>query len=108
MTKSAFDELIFGRNVELFKATKDDPIEARPVKAVEELKNTFALNETEGDNVLQELIMGGEMNRFGLINAVTAMAQKVDSYDRSTELEEMGAKLMALPAAQWNPIANAA
>lgn len=108
VTRSAFDELVFNRHVSAFAETKEDKIEARPVKAVEELANSFALNETEGDSILQSLIEGGDMSRFGLINAVTAAAQTVESYDRSTEMEVMGSKLMDLDRTSWRQIAEAA
>lgn len=108
VTRSAFDELCFGRAVEAFKDTKADKIEGRATRVVEELGNSFMLNDREGEDVLEQLIRGGEMSRFGLINAVTAAAQTQTSYDRSTEMEAMGAKLMQLPATEWQHIAEAA
>lgn len=42
-----------------------------------------------------------------MLNAVTRTAQDVESYDRATELEELGATVMTLPSAQWKQLASA-
>jgi hypothetical protein len=53
------------------------------------------------------LITGGDLSRYALINAVTRTAEDVPSYDRATELETLGYRLMELPQREWSAIANA-
>ncbi|HRO57562.1 MAG TPA: DUF932 domain-containing protein [Burkholderiaceae bacterium] len=79
-----------------------------PAKAVEAMGVRYLLNEQERSGVLRAFFVEGEMNAFGLVNAVTRFAQEVDCYDRSTELEALGGKLMELSAHDWKGIVTAA
>lgn len=45
--------------------------------------------------------------RWGLVNAVTEASKEAHSYDRATELEVVGGKLLSLPQADWKTIAEA-
>lgn len=38
------------------------------------------------------------MTLYGLANAVTRFSQDVESYDRATKLEEIGYKVLTMPA----------
>lgn len=78
-----------------------------PAKAVENMAVKFLLNQEERSGVLRALITEGEMNAFGLVNAVTRFAQEVDDYDRSTELEELAGKMLEQSAWDWKPIVAA-
>jgi hypothetical protein len=70
-----------------------------PEQAIELVTKKYAFNEFEKDNVLAHLIKGGELTSWGLGNAVTRMAQDVNSYDRSTDLESIGFQIMQQ---NWN------
>ncbi len=58
----------------------------------------FHITEEECEGVLQHLIEGGSMTLYGLANAVTRFSQDVESYDRATKLEEIGYKVLTMPA----------
>ncbi len=77
-------------------------------KIVEVVKDKVGLSETEGANVLRHLIEGGDLSMWGLANAVTAEANDAKDYDRATELETLGGRLIELPKEQWKEIAAAA
>ena len=62
----------------------------------------------EQGGVLRHLASGGDLTHYGLINAVTAFSQDVVDYDRATELETMGGKLVELSPDQWREVAQAA
>ena len=79
-----------------------------PVKAVEVLANRYTLNESERAGVLRHLIVEGDLSAYGLVNAVTHFSQGVEDYDRATEFEAMGGKLIDLPASEWKELAEAA
>ncbi len=104
---SAFSTIGFGEMVEKFRASKGDIITADPVKVVELTQKKFSLADSEKNGVLKYLLGGGDLNRFGLVNAVTQMAQDVPSYDRSTELEKLGGTILELPKTDWSVIADA-
>lgn len=81
---------------------------ANPANSIEVLANDFALSEDERGGVLRHLIEGGDLSRFGLMNAVTRTAADAVSYDRATELEQVGGRILDLPANDWQRIARAA
>lgn len=70
-----------------------------PEKAIELASTTYEFNQGEKDGILGHLINGGDMTNFGFGRAVTRMAQDVESYDRSTELEVIGFEMMS---GHWN------
>ncbi len=78
------------------------------MKAVEVLGNTTGLLQGEQDGILSKLISGADLTQYGLVQAVTAYSQDVESYDRASELEELGGKLVDLSPSEWQPIAVAA
>lgn len=78
-----------------------------PVRSVEVLAERHGLNERERTGVLRHLIEDAELSAYGLVNAVTHTSQEVDDYDRATELELLGGKLIELPASEWKRIVEA-
>jgi hypothetical protein len=76
-------------------------------RAIKIAGQKLGINEGEQKGVLQALIKGGDLTRLGLHNAVTRFSQDVDSYDRASELERVGAQVIELPQRDWNLIASA-
>jgi len=79
-----------------------------PVKSVEVLANRYDMNEGERAGVLRHLVQGGDLSGYGLVNAVTHFSQEVENYDRATEFEEIGGKLIDLSVKEWDGLAKAA
>lgn len=90
------------------QATTDRRIKGDPIKAVEELSKTFSLNEKESSNVLTSLIEGADLSQWGLLNAVTDASKQASSYDRATDMEAIGGRILDLNPSQWEKIAVAA
>ena len=107
LVRGAVDRTKFEALVAQMRETTERRIGGNPVKAVELLSNKFKLQQHESSGVLQHLIQGGDLSQWGLLNAVTRTAQDMESYDRATELEELGASVMTLPSAQWKQLATA-
>ena len=87
-----------------------EPLTGRVDKVVQELAKRSNLNEDEGTSVLEFLLKGGDMTRWGLANAVTALARTRmdDDADRSDELQRLGGKLISLNESEWSQVAEAA
>ena len=49
--------------------------------------------------MLKHLIKGGDLSAWALANAVTRAAADLESYDRATEFEALGGKVIELPVA---------
>lgn len=105
--RAAVDIAKFSMIVERMREATEQKIEGNPVKAVEAMGNQFGYNTEERSGVLTHLIQGGDLSAYGLLNAVTRTSQDVQDYDRATELERDGSKVLSLPSSSWKAIAGA-
>ncbi len=101
VTRAAFDRKAFDEFMAKVSGTTGQQIGGHVPDVVETLASTFKLGEGEKTSILDHLIRGGDLSRFGLVNAVTRTAEDSKSYDRATELETLGANLVELPSAGW-------
>jgi hypothetical protein len=109
VVRGAFERAKFDALVDKIEGTQQDKIEADDVvKFVSLSTKKLGLTDGEGKGVLKHLIEGGDLNRFGLYNAVTRLSQDVEDYDRATELERIGAQVIELPKDGWKRLAEAA
>lgn len=74
---------------------------------VEEVADRYQINEKYKNSFLNNLIEGADTSQWGLANALTAVANKADSYEDATELEKIGGALMTLDGSQWQELAAA-
>lgn len=107
--RSVMNEKHFGALVDRFAATIGQKIEGDVPKAVEVLGKRVGLTEAEGKSVLDLLIKQGDgLDRFGIVNAITATAKRDDvNFDRAVELERIGSEVIDLPQSAWKLIAEA-
>lgn len=108
VVEAAVSEATFRQVAQKMQKARDIRLTGDPVKAVEVLANRYTLNESERAGVLRHLIVEGDLSAYGLVNAVTHFSQGVEDYDRATEFEAMGGKLIELPASEWKVLAEAA
>lgn len=90
------------------KATAAADRELKPSQAVELSKRAqkaWGLSEQEGKSMLDFLMDGGEFSQWGVANAVTALSGVTPDYDRATELEAIGGKVIELPQHAWREVA---
>lgn len=105
---SAFDQKVVTKRAEIFEAAAGRAITKPVEKVMEVVQDRFGLNDGERESVFQHLIKGGALNQYGLHAAITRAAQDVESYDRATELEYLGGKVIELPRTDWQALAEAA
>jgi hypothetical protein len=106
--RSAFDQARFEQHLaRLREATEGERIQ-KPAAAIEVLAKTLPITQAEGDSILERLIRYGDYSRYGLANAITNLANTTESYDRATDLEMFGGRLIDLAMKDWNRIAVAA
>ena len=104
----AVDQAKFAHLVNRLRDAAGEPLSGNPVSAVELLANRHSLTQDESGGVLRHLVTGGDFSRYGLLNAVTRTSQEVADYDRATELERLGGKIMTLDSKEWRELAVAA
>lgn len=102
---AALSEATFDTIVEEMRAAAEGRQIEDPVKATEALASTFDLNETEAARVLRELAVGGDLTRWGAVNAITASAKMADSFERKHEIETAGGALLGATDKDWAAIA---
>jgi len=83
-------------------------LEASNVERVVEVA-TQRLGLAEGDrhSILTHLIEGGDLSRWGLSNAITAVANDLTDYEHSTACERAGGRVIELADHEWALIAEA-
>lgn len=99
---------LLSKEVELYEAAQRQLITGDVPKAVELLGETMQLSQPERSSILRHLITGGDLSRYAMMNAVTRAAQDIESYDRATELEALGGRVLDLNQKEWTRIAEAA
>lgn len=105
--RTAVDEVCFEELVEDMRAAASDETARDGPAAVETLAEQEALTEDEGRGILEYLADGGDLSRWGMISAVTRTAEDADSYDRATELEALGGKILNYSDRKWRDVAYA-
>ena len=91
----ALDEGHFQHLIGRMQETTGIKLESGAEKCVDATAKKFGLSQLEKEGVLSELIVGADLSLWGLTNAVTAVAQRAESYDRATELEAIGGRFFS-------------
>jgi hypothetical protein len=106
--RSSLDEAAFEAVVDKLRETTEGEKITSPIAATKRLASTLSLTEEEHEAVLLNLSQGGDMTRWGALNAVTATATTVENFDRGVELEEAGWAIAEMSPREWSRIAVAA
>ena len=72
------------------------------------LQKRLAMTDGQRDSVLTHLLQGNDLSQFGLANAVTRASQGVEDYDKATELDKLGGRVIELSGQDWRQIAGEA
>lgn len=104
---SAFDPKSFETLKDRLEAAGRDRVgkDADVVQVLERVGKKLGVSEGEQKGILQHLIEGGDLTRYGVHSAITRYAQDVDDYDRATDLEKAGARVIELPRNEWMSLA---
>lgn len=108
VVKGAFDRARFDAHAESLQEATRDEIKADPVKVVEVTAKKFNFSDNERSSVLQHLIKGGDMTRYGLHAAITRAAEDEPNYDYASYMERAGGKVIELPRNEWTELLQAA
>jgi hypothetical protein len=107
MLTAATDPALFEQLTDKLREATEGETIRRAEPAVEVLAKTLGLTDDERGQVLINLIEDRDYSRWGALNAVTKVANEHPSYDRATELEGFGGKLLDLNLREWKRIAYA-
>jgi hypothetical protein len=107
VVNAATDMTLFTRMVDKLRGATESEKIINPEPAVEVLSKSLGLNEAERSQVLINLIQDQDYSKWGALNAVTKVANEHESYDRASELETFGGKILELSMRDWSQIAKA-
>jgi len=95
----------FQREIEKMKAATGDSI-SKPVDTVEKTVKVLGLPDFSKDMVLANLIKGGELNRWGLANSVTALEheEQFRNPDKAYWVEGLGQTVLSMDKRDWEVI----
>lgn len=90
------------------RATKEGTQVKNAFAAVDQLAKEVDIRDGEKESIIENLLTDGDMTRWGMLNAVTKVANTdaVD-YERACELENIGGQLIDMQMRQWDRIAVA-
>jgi hypothetical protein len=109
VARAALDEGVFRQQLSRLQAAAGAQITNPALdRVVDVTAKRFGMSEEEGAGVLAHLIRGGDLSQWGLCSAVTRFSQDIASYDRATEIERVGGKIVELPKADWARLSAAA
>jgi hypothetical protein len=107
VVRASLDSMQFTRLLDKMRIAAGGETVQRPVEAVETLAKSFVFAQSERQSILENLIRDGDYSRWGMLNAVTKTANQHPDYDRATELEAVGGRILDLAANDWSVIAAA-
>ena len=82
-----------------------DPMEfSEAVEVVRRADERITLDSREMRAVLQHLVESHDLTRYGLHAAITRASTDVEDYDRATELERLGGRVIALRPSEWTAV----
>ena len=106
VVSGGFTPEAFQANCERLMAAGQDALPPTKVMEVIELvQERFSWTNEESRSVLDHLIEGGDLSRYGLHSAVTRTAQDLPSYDRASEFERFGGQIIELNRSEWHRMA---
>jgi len=97
-----FDQML----AKLRGATTGEKI-INPEVGVQVLSQELGLNESERSQALINLVESKDYSRWGALNAVTKIANETPDYDRASDLEMMGNRILEMDLRRWNTVAHA-
>jgi len=103
--KASMNQDILAGNIARLQEAYAVPITAKkPERVIELTQKQFQLSDDIGSQMLQNLIQGNDYTKYGLSNAVTAVANTLTDYEESTRLETIGGQIIDLGKGEWQAI----
>ena len=97
---SSLDEVRFQKRIAAIKSAAEDVI-PDPVATIERVTKRFAFGPGDQAAITGNLIKSGEPTRWGLSNAITALAHDIENRDRQFEVEKIGGDIVELTPSEW-------
>ncbi len=98
--KAAFDKEIFESWIEKLKESTEIPVE-KPIKAVTSIVKLAGFSEEQKNELLMHF---SEHTKYGLVNAITTLAQETKNIDEQIKMEELGGRILETSEKEFKDI----
>ena len=99
----------FNKAVRKIQDAADDIVEeGKEDDVVAGLGKKYSLADSEVKKAKRSLFENGDFSRWGFANAITHVANTCDNYDRASDLQETGGKVIEMSMIEWTVLAKAA
>lgn len=83
----------FNKLIAMMQAAAGERI-ANPDQAIDDVIETYQLPQSTRSSILSNLIEGADLTRWGLVNAITALAHKEQDYETNILYQQAGGRLL--------------
>ena len=104
LLSQAQSEKVMLNTTESFRNAQKDQFRGSLQDGFLELSRHFLITKEEMVLVEDHFKKWNDKTRWGFANAVTRTAQDVSSYDRATELEKIGGKIIGMQSKSWHKL----
>jgi len=108
VVRSTAESVHFESIVDQMRDASKQLITGNVYEVVQLVNKNVGITEAEGVSVLDHLIRDGNMSKYSLSSAITRAAHDVSSYDRSTEMEQIGYEVVSMSPTLWKQLNAAA
>ena len=102
--RGTFDPVTFKQWVQSVRQGTEVEIH-NPIYAVDNVIESFGINDSLKEDLLNHFSREGDMTQWGLANAVTRTARDLEDPDKMIELEAIGGQVAVMPAKTLIPVA---
>jgi hypothetical protein len=106
VVKASMDEVRFNNQIALIDRAIETPMKSKAHDEIKLLQKSAGFTDNDADNILQHLIMGGDLSTWGLSQAVTRAAQDIDLYEEATQMERLGGQILIALDPEWNKVSE--
>jgi len=109
IVRNSLSDRGFQEAINEIRAAQSDVIESKDLPAVVEIaSDLLGVGKETRPALLTNLVQRGDLSRWGLCSAVTALANAPDlDYEIGNEYERLGGRVLELPKQDWSRIAVA-
>ncbi len=102
------DTAVFENSLQRMRALASSDEAVDPDATLEKVAKKYVLTEVETKSAKKSLWGSGDFTAWGFLNAVTNVANDHSNYDRASDLERIGGRILDLRTTEWNELAQAA
>lgn len=103
--KHALTDEAFTDVIAQIQATTNQKVE-RPTTLIKNVTRRYPITELQGERILANMVDEGNMNRYGLMNGITRLAQEVEDADAGFDLEKLGHNIVTLSKSEWEVLSE--